>query len=538
MRKIILSALTVLALAIPGCKKTEVVSGDAGTYGDAGVMPQAPRKLGVAPLSKVSQFQGANVSAAEFGSARIGKLGTDYTWNPNSQYDYLASKNANISRINFTWERMQPVLNGPLDPTYSAALINSVNYANSKGLTVLLNPQNFARYNTGTTSYVIGSTQVPNTAFADFWRKLATLFKGNDKVICGLVNEPHDIATEQWLSGANAAIKAIRGVGFTGLVSVPGSMWTGLGSWMNGYSPYTANSKVMLGVIDSGNNFVYETHSYLDNSQGGDYADNTCPRDGVADLTAVAVWLRQNNKKMIIGEFGAPNNASCQAKIQSFEQYLHDNSDVYIGGIWWSSGIWWDNYKLTLQPTNLGKSNQADDPKMAWLQPFWSAATSPTTSIVASPTTTATTTPTAPVDAGTVIMDAGITDSGAKDAGATTADAGTVISVLKMTATNGLVIDLQSRNIWNGGYCKTIVISNPTKTNLAWHEFRMDLKDGSLRDIFGNIRTPNASWGTKGIILVKPGTPQWIMAGKTLAGVSGFCADSKGNQNPSLTLAN
>jgi endoglucanase len=84
-----------------------------------------------------------------------------------------------------------------------------VNYATSKGLKIEIEPHDYG-YGFGA---LIGSTQTPNSAFADFWGKLAQHFEANANVIFGLMNEPHDQSATAWLGSANAAIAAIRSAG-------------------------------------------------------------------------------------------------------------------------------------------------------------------------------------------------------------------------------------------------------------------------------------------------------------------------------------
>ncbi len=57
------------------------------------------------------------------------------------------------------------------------------------------------------------------------------LFKGNPKMLFGLMNEPHGMPTEQWLGAANAAIQSIRAAGAPQLILVPGNAWIGAHSW-------------------------------------------------------------------------------------------------------------------------------------------------------------------------------------------------------------------------------------------------------------------------------------------------------------------
>jgi hypothetical protein len=99
---------------------------------------------------------------------------------------------------------------------------------------------------------VIGSAQVPNSVFADFWSKVAATdtYKANPRVIFGLVNEPHDLPVTQWVDAANAAIVGIRATGATNLITVPNINYTGAWTWTD-----NGNGDAMLGIVDSGDNF-------------------------------------------------------------------------------------------------------------------------------------------------------------------------------------------------------------------------------------------------------------------------------------------
>jgi hypothetical protein len=66
---------------------------------------------------------------------------------------------------------------------------------NARKLVVLLDPHNYARYY-GTD--IIGGTNVSGADFADFWRRMALEFKDDPYVWFGLVNEPHNLPTQQW----------------------------------------------------------------------------------------------------------------------------------------------------------------------------------------------------------------------------------------------------------------------------------------------------------------------------------------------------
>jgi endoglucanase len=300
-----------------------------------------------------------NLSGAEFGSALPGTEGIDYTWPTSSEVDYFVSKGMNTFRVNFMWERLQPSAMGEFASKYASELDALVGYATSKRAAVLLNPQNFARYYGNT----IGSSQVPNSYFADFWKRLAVRYGQNPRVIFGLVNEPHDLPTEQWVSAANAALAAIRGTGATNLVFVPGNGWTGAWSWsQNWYG--TANSVAMLNVVDPGNNMAFEAHQYLDSSAGGDTGTCMSTTIGSERLAPFIAWLRANGKKGAIPEFAGGDNATCNTAIGNMLNTMEAASDVLLGWMWWSAGPDWQNYIFTLEP-NGGK----DAPQMSILLP-------------------------------------------------------------------------------------------------------------------------------------------------------------------------
>ncbi|MFP4897555.1 cellulase family glycosylhydrolase, partial [Paraburkholderia sp. EG304] len=69
-------------------------------------------------------------------------------------------------------------LNGPFDVTELSRLVAFVKPVTASGETVVLDPHNYARYR----GNVIGSSAVPDSAYADFWSRLASQFKDNKRV--------------------------------------------------------------------------------------------------------------------------------------------------------------------------------------------------------------------------------------------------------------------------------------------------------------------------------------------------------------------
>jgi len=304
-------------------------------------------------------FRGVNLAGGEFGGTIPGVEGVDYTFPTNAEIDYFASKGMNTFRIGFLWERLQPEANGEFVASYAAHLDALIAHATDKKDFTILDPHNFARYY-GTT---VGSASVPNSVFADLWRRLALRYKDNPYVMFNLVNEPHDIATETWVSAANAAIAAIRAAGAKNTILVPGNGWTGAASWaQNWYG--TPNAVAMLRIVDPLDNTLFEVHQYLDanSSGGGACMSATIGSERIHDFVG---WLRENGKKGFVGELAGINSSTCQAAVTDMLTSIMENADVLNGWLWWAAGPVWGDYGLSIEP-----KNGVDRPQMNWLTPF------------------------------------------------------------------------------------------------------------------------------------------------------------------------
>src|SRR5438270_133962 len=68
-------------------------------------------------VMQAQYLRGVNVSGAEFGDGVLpGIYGQHYTYNSEQTFDYFAARSLNFIRLQVRWERLQPVLGGPLDP--------------------------------------------------------------------------------------------------------------------------------------------------------------------------------------------------------------------------------------------------------------------------------------------------------------------------------------------------------------------------------------------------------------------------------------
>ena len=302
---------------------------------------------------------GVNLASAAFGSSKIpGTEGTDYIYPTHGEIDYYAAKGMDVIRLPFLWERLEPTENGPLSTTELSYIDDVVNYANSKGLSVILDPHNYG-YGYG---YEIGSSQTPNSAFANFWSQLAGHFADNPNVIFDLMNEPHDQTATQWLTAANAAISAIRDVGAVSQeILVPGTHWDSAWTWTT-----TDNASVIgTGVQDPSNNYAFEVHQYLDAFGSGTSSTVVSATIGVEQLTAITEWAEATGAKLFLGEFGVASDPTSLQALDNMLNYMQQNPSVWQGGTYWAGGPWWGNYMYSIEP-----HNGVDAPQMGILDQF------------------------------------------------------------------------------------------------------------------------------------------------------------------------
>ena len=301
---------------------------------------------------------GLNIAGGEFGEG-AGHYGRDYIYPGAAELEYAAKKGFSVIRLPFRWERLQPKLNGELNQAELNRLREVVALASARKLSVILNPHNYARYG----DKVIGSVDVPASAFADFWRRVADAFKGEPGIVFGLMNEPHDMPTQDWAEAAQAAIDAIRAAGACELVLVPGNGWSGAHSWAkDGYG--TPNSIALAGIKDPANNIAFEFHQYLDPDFSGTGKTCRAPTEVLEAINAATQWLNEGKRKGFLGEFGASDDPQCMAGLEAMMSHLESHANVWLGWTYWASGAWWPkDYALSVQPLD-GK----DRPQMALLE--------------------------------------------------------------------------------------------------------------------------------------------------------------------------
>ncbi len=287
-------------------------------------------------------LRGVNLSGGEFGVGTLPeRYDQDYTYPTPVELDYYSGVGMTLVRLPFLWERLQPGLFGPLDLSEVARIDAVFDNARSRGLKVILDPHNYARYR----GQVIGTDAVPNASFADFWAKLAAHYQAEPALYAyGLMNEPHDTAG-RWPAAAQAGVDGIRSSDHAHAILVPGEAWSGAWHWND------ANAN--LAIVDPVGNMLYEAHQYFDRDGSGTYgssydADGAYPTIGVDRLKPFLDWLKAHNARGFLGEYGVPDNDPRWLAV--LDNFLGTLDTAGIGGTYWAGGPWWGDYPLSIEP--------------------------------------------------------------------------------------------------------------------------------------------------------------------------------------------
>ncbi len=291
---------------------------------------------------------GVTLAGGEFGTAYPGVYNTDYVYPAASHLDYYHGKGLKLIRLAFSWERIQPILNGQLDLAELKRIRDFVKMAADRKMYVILNMHNFGRYNLNGLEEIIGSHNVTMAHCKDVWTKLAAVFKGNLGIWgYGLMNEPHDMLPEApWVNIAQEIINGIRTVDGHTQIVVGGDSYSSAAFWPE----YSDNLKTL---IDPSNKLVFEAHVYFDTDYSGRYKgtyedEGGYPNIGVDRVQPFLNWLQTNELKGFVGEYGVPNNDERWLTVlDNLLTHLNTNG---INGAYWAGGPWWADYPLSIEP--------------------------------------------------------------------------------------------------------------------------------------------------------------------------------------------
>ena len=332
----------------------------------------------------LSAYFGTNLSGAEFAPSNqypYGIDGQEYSFPPKASFDYFCQKGLKLIRLPFRWERVQPELNGELGgarngsgKSYLQQMKDLVQYAQDKGMFIILDMHNFARRGVNGNEYLIDETEnLTRGHFADVWKKLATEFK-DYRNIWGydLMNEPHDMGNSKWFDIAQAAINAVREVDSRTSIIICGDAWSSAKDWPN-------VSDNLKNLADPSNKLIYQAHVYFDRNASGVYdkydgelnVGTTPQEEGANDQTGVervkpfVEWRVRNNKVGFIGEYGAPAaDGAWNTIMGNMLDYLQKHG---VPATYWSAGPRWGDYPLSIEPDN---DYSVDKPQMSVLSKY------------------------------------------------------------------------------------------------------------------------------------------------------------------------
>ncbi len=331
----------------------------------------------LAATAAAQYFRGVNVSQAEWGDPlNETEMIGNFTYATAPTFNYFAARGLPFIRLQLKWERLQPVLDGPLDANQLADLQQDIAYAKAAGAVVSICPHNEARYAflesqipdyDGTDGACVidnpcpqgGGSIVTADDFVNFWVQMSTTFKDDPTVAAyDLTNEPHDMGTANWGQIAQQVLTAIRANGDTKTIMIPGDGWSNATYWTtyNGNNPF---------IVDPANNYYYEAHEYFDSDFSGSYAE-TYDQElaanpnlavvGVARLLPFVSWCQTNNVPCYLGEFGIPNTDPRWLTV--LDNFLAELDKAQMPGTYWAAGELWATVPtcscsfLSVEPSN------------------------------------------------------------------------------------------------------------------------------------------------------------------------------------------
>ena len=300
--------------------------------------------------------------------------GQHYQFVSHAEVDALLAKGMNTFRLVFAWEALQAKeyeALGVTYPDYAAKLFDLVDYITGKGANVILDvhgdaDRGFAAYMDVPVGSKTPSGQLVDDLLENLWWSLGTKYGANPRVWCGVTNEPHDIPVATWFAAAQKILNGWR-KGSSAPVVMPGTAWTGAGSWVE------SGNAAGWNLVDPLNNTFVQLHLYLDQNSGGGAVDVVSPTIGVERMARATSWARAKGLKLFLGEVGM-TAANGKLAWDNLMTYCEANSDVIIGWTWWAQGplAWWGGYQFTLRNGAGG-----DTAQMAMVVPYLKPAVAP-----------------------------------------------------------------------------------------------------------------------------------------------------------------
>lgn len=272
-----------------------------------------------------------------------GHLAGEVFVTPTSHFAYYAGKGMDHIRLEASWERLQPRLNGPLgeqlldhyadanNPLRNpvALVKHYLDQAEAHGLKVILDLcHNYGERWVGydgswarKSKAQLGSNAVPISAFVDYCVKQVQAFANHPAVVAiELMNEPHDLAIGEngWRDACQQAITAIRKIDNRIAIVIDGYGWASAEYWPE-------RNPTLHRLSDPADKIIWSAHQYFDGNSTGIYNGGSEKASGDAQLGVKRLapfigWLKTHGfeDRGHVGEFGAPDRAEWQPLVAAF----------------------------------------------------------------------------------------------------------------------------------------------------------------------------------------------------------------------------
>ncbi|KAI6856552.1 Endoglucanase [Hortaea werneckii] len=297
------------------------------------------------------KYAGVNIAGLDFGCSTDGTCTVSGVTDPGddgiSQMKHFVNDDGlNAFRLPVGWQYLvNDNLGGTLDSSNFGTYDNLMQGCLDIAELCILDVHNYARWN----GQIIGQGGPTNEEFASLWSQLATKYADNDKVVFGVMNEPHDVDIDSWADSVQAAVTAIRKAGATSQkILLPGNDWTHASMSVSDGSAAALNK--ITNEDGSTDNLIFDVHQYLDSDGSGTHTE--CTTSNADTFKSFGDWLRENNRQAMLTETGGgPNADSCLTNLCEQFEVLNNYSDVYLGWTGWAAGAFAPSYEISETPS-------------------------------------------------------------------------------------------------------------------------------------------------------------------------------------------
>lgn len=295
-------------------------------------------------VAQLPRLGGVNTPGYEFTLYENGTFTNNPHTPPAAQFPHFSAEGANLYRVPFAWQQMTPVLGGSINTSFLAQYNATVQAAldSSADAHVIIDLHNYARWN----GKIIAQGGPTNTQFASVWSQLSKFYGANDRLIFGIMNEPHDLDIAAWATSVQYVVNDIRAAGATNYLLIPGSNYTSAQYFPTYSGPHLLNLTDPLGGTGR---LIFDVHKYLDSDNSGTHPD--CVTNNVAILETLVHWLEASgNRQALLSETGGGNTASCKTFLGQELAYVNSTYPTLVGYSIWAAGAFDSSYVLSVTP--------------------------------------------------------------------------------------------------------------------------------------------------------------------------------------------